>query len=38
MVVTGATGCGKTYFACAFARQACEPHYTRRYYRLGQHP
>ncbi|CAI4149314.1 hypothetical protein ALT1644_1160001 [Alteromonas macleodii] len=36
IIVTGATGCGKTYFACALARQACEQHHTVRYYRLGQ--
>ena len=36
IIITGATGCGKTYLACALAKQACEQHQTVRYYRLGQ--
>ena len=36
IIITGATGCGKTYLACALAKQACEQHHTVRYYRLGQ--
>lgn len=34
MLVTGSTGCGKTYLACAFAHRACLDGYTSRYYRL----
>jgi DNA replication protein DnaC len=36
IIVTGATGCGKTYFACALARQACEQHHTVRYRRFSR--
>lgn len=36
VLITGATGCGKTYLSCALAEQACQQHYTTRYYRLGQ--
>jgi DNA replication protein DnaC len=36
IIVTGATGCGKTYLACALGQQACEQHHTVKYYRLGQ--
>ena len=36
IIITGATGCGKTSLACALAKQACEQHQTVRYYRLGQ--
>lgn len=35
ILLTGATGCGKTYIACALAEQACQQHHTVRYYRLG---
>lgn len=36
ILITGATGCGKTYLACALAEQACRQHHSSRYYRLGQ--
>jgi DNA replication protein DnaC len=36
IIITGATGCGKTYLACALGQQACEQHHTVKYYRLGQ--
>ena len=32
--VTGATGSGKTYMACAFGMEACKQYYTVRYIRL----
>jgi DNA replication protein DnaC len=32
--ITGATGCGKTYMACAFGIEACRHYYTCRYVRL----
>lgn len=32
--ITGPTGCGKTYLACAFAHKACLQGFTSRYYRL----
>lgn len=31
---TGATGCGKTYLACAFGMEACKRYYTVRYVRV----
>jgi len=34
ILITGATGTGKTYLACALAHQACIQGYTSRYYRL----
>lgn len=34
ILVTGPTGCGKTYLACALAHRACLDGYTSRYYRL----
>jgi DNA replication protein DnaC len=34
MLITGSTGCGKTYLACAFAHRACLDGFTSRYYRL----
>lgn len=32
--VTGATGSGKTYLACAFGMEACKQYYTTKYVRL----
>lgn len=34
ILITGATGCGKTYLACALAHRACMGGYTSRYFRL----
>jgi DNA replication protein DnaC len=34
LLVTGPTGCGKTYIACAIAHKACLMGLTTRYYRL----
>jgi DNA replication protein DnaC len=34
LLITGATGSGKTYLACALAHKACLMGYTVRYYRL----
>lgn len=34
ILITGSTGCGKTYIACALAQRACLDGYTSRYYRL----
>lgn len=34
ILITGSTGCGKTYVACALAHRACLGGYTSRYYRL----
>ena len=34
ILITGSTGCGKTYVACALAHRACLDGYTSRYYRL----
>jgi DNA replication protein DnaC len=34
LIITGSTGCGKTYLACAFGNMACRLGYTVRYYRL----
>ena len=31
---TGATGCGKTYMACAFGMEACKQYYNTKYIRL----
>lgn len=36
LLITGPTGAGKTYVACALATQACEQHYTTQYYRLNR--
>ena len=32
--ITGATGSGKTYMACAFGMEACKQYYTAKYVRL----
>jgi DNA replication protein DnaC len=34
LLITGPTGCGKTYLACALAHRACLDGFTSRYYRL----
>lgn len=34
LIITGSTGCGKTYLACAIAHRACLDGFTSRYYRL----
>jgi DNA replication protein DnaC len=34
LLITGPTGCGKTYLACALAHKACLVGLTARYYRL----
>jgi DNA replication protein DnaC len=34
LLITGPTGCGKTYLACALAHKACMIGFTVRYYRL----
>lgn len=36
MLITGKTGCGKTYLACAMAHRACLSGYTAAYYRLSR--
>lgn len=36
ILITGATGAGKTYVACALATQACEQQHSVRYYRLSR--
>jgi DNA replication protein DnaC len=34
ILITGPTGCGKTYIACALAHRACLDGFSSRYYRL----
>lgn len=34
LFITGATGCGKTYMACAFGMEACKKYYNTRYVRM----
>lgn len=34
VIITGATGCGKTYLACALGMEACKRFYKTRYVRL----
>lgn len=36
ILITGATGTGKTFLLCAFAHDACNMGYTARYYRLTE--
>jgi len=35
IIITGPTGVGKTYLACAIANKACRLKYVARYFRLG---
>ena len=34
IIITGATGSGKSYMACAFGMEACKQYYTTKYVRL----
>ena len=34
LFITGATGCGKTYMACAFGMEACKRYYNTKYIHL----
>ena len=34
LLITGASGCGKSFFACAFGEKACRANLAVRYYRL----
>lgn len=34
LFITGATGCGKTYLACAFGMEACKQYFNTKYVRL----
>ncbi len=36
ILITGATGCGKTYLACALGEQAIRQQHNVKYYRLGR--
>ncbi len=36
VLITGPTGCGKTYLGCALATQACQQGYSVRYYRTSR--
>lgn len=36
ILITGKTGCGKTYLACSLGEQGCRQQYRVRYYRLGR--
>jgi len=36
IVITGKTGCGKTYIACAFGNAACRNGYSVKYYRIPE--
>lgn len=36
IMLIGATGCGKTYIACALASNACRNEYASRYFRLSE--
>lgn len=36
LIITGPTGCGKTYLACALGRQACHHDYSVRYFRASR--
>ena len=37
VMLIGATGCGKTYIACALAAHACRNEYASRYFRLSEY-
>ena len=37
VMLIGATGCGKTYIACALAAHACRTEYASRYFRLSEY-
>ena len=37
VMLIGATGCGKTYIACALATNACRSEYAARYFRLSEY-
>lgn len=36
VMMSSATGCGKTFFACAFGNNACESQYTVRYFTMAE--
>lgn len=36
ILITGATGCGKSYIACALGNQACEQGYTTKYFNMNK--
>ena len=36
LIITGASGTGKTYLACAFGNQACRRGFKAKYYRAGR--
>ncbi len=36
IIITGSTGAGKTYLACAFAQKACREGYSARYHRISR--
>ena len=36
LIITGPTGCGKTYLACAIGHHACHHDYSVRYYRASR--
>ena len=37
IMLIGATGCGKTYIACALATNACRHEYRAKYFRLNEY-
>jgi len=36
LFITGATGCGKTYMACAFGLEACKQYFNTKYVRMPE--
>lgn len=36
IIISGKTGCGKSYLACAFGNNACRKGYTVKYYRIPE--